>query len=305
MSPVDAENHSVKVRAIALAAALGVFTGIGIAAGVHGALLAGCVVAGIAATYGAWRFGHAYRLTGSRVALAAAVVSLAWPAVALVTIAGNPGGPIEAGAASSAGAMALAGFGLSRSNHWRRMRVGLWLPQAVDAWKNGDVSSLEQLVEVAAGEAASAHASRTAALAYTLAEPLSLTHAEVNDLVLAVLVHPLGAVLAGAEATCPPSHEAAMRAARMLEQVAAARGAGDVLRHFGERWDGRGPEGLAGEQLVLGGRIFAAIEAFDKASEAGLEAAIHEMRAGSGSAFDPVITTELIHLFRAKPALAA
>ena len=104
---------------------------------------------------------------------------------------------------------------------------------------------------------------------------------------------------------CPPSHDAALRAAELLDHMAITRGAAEVLRHFGERWDGRGPFGLSGEQLVLGGRIFAAIEAFDTASEAGLDAAIREMRDGAGKAFDPVVTSELIHLFRTRPAIAA
>lgn len=295
----------MKVRFAALGAALGLLVGLWFASGTHGALFGACLAAGFAACIGAWRFYHAFQLTGSRVALAAACISLGWPAAALATIAVNPGGPIEAGAASSAGALAVAGFGLSRSQHWLRLRIGLWLPAAIGAWRGGEVAPLEHLVEAVAGEAASAHASRTAALAYTLAEPLTLSADEVNDLVLAALVHPLGAVLAGREASCPPSHEAALRAADMLEQVAIARGAAEVLRHFGERWDGRGPGGLSGEQLVLGGRIFAAIEAFDTASEAGLEAALREMRDGAGNAFDPVVTSELIHLFRTRPALAA
>ncbi len=305
MSRGHAENHGVKVRLTALALGVAVLVAIGFASGMHVAMLAACVVAGVAGSYGAWRFLQAHRVTGSRVALVAAGVSLGWPVAALVTIAGNPGGPIEAGAATSAGAMALAGFGVSRSSHWLRLRIGLWLPHAVAAWQRGEVAPLEHLVEASAGEAASAHASRTAALAYTLAEPLSLSPREVNDLVLAALVHPLGAVLTGGEVACPPTHDAALHAAAMLDHLPAARGAADVLRHVGERWDGRGATGLSGEQLVLGGRIFAAIEAFDKASEAGLEAAIREMRDGAGNAFDPVITSELIHLFRTRPAFAA
>lgn len=288
-----------------VAAVLCVFGAIAYANGFHGALIGACLLAGLAATYGAWRFFHAFRLTGSRVAIVAAAISLGWPPFAFLTIAGSPGGPVEAGAAGSAGAIAVAGFGISRSRHWRRMRIGLWLPHAVEAWQRGEVAQLEQLVEQAAGEAASAHASRTAALAYTLAEPLSLAPDEVSDLVLAALVHPLGGVLNGAEVHCPPSHDAALRAAELLDHMAITRGAAEVLRHFGERWDGRGPFGLSGEQLVLGGRIFAAIEAFDTASEAGLDAAIREMRDGAGKAFDPVVTSELIHLFRTRPAIAA
>ncbi len=275
------------------------------AAGLHAAAIGGCVLAAVVALYGAWRFGEAYRLTGSKMALWAAVISLAWPAVAVVTVASGTSGAIEAGAASSAGAVAIAGFGLSRMNHWRRLRLGLWLPQAISAWQRGDVAPFEQILEATLGESAMAHASRTAALAHTLAEPLSLSPGEVSDIVLAALVHPLGAGLQGRNKYSPEGPGSARRAAEMLDRIPAASGAAAVLRHFDERWDGGGPGGLSGEQVMLGGRILAAIDAFDRASEAGLEPALAEVRKGSGGAFDPVVAAELVHLFRPKPTVTA
>lgn len=275
------------------------------AGGFQIAAFAGCLVAAIAAGYGAWRFWLAYRLTGSRLALGAGAVSLVWPLAAVGTVAAGADGLVQAGALSSAGAVAGAGFGLSRSQHRVRLRLGLWLPHAIAAWRRGEVAPLEQMLEATIGESAAAHAARTAALAHTLAEPLILGEDEVKDLVLAALIHPLGATLAGEKVTCPPARGSAERATRMLERIPVAAGAADVLRDFEERWDGAGPRGVAGENLLIGSRILAVIEAFDRASEAGLDAALAEVRAGSGGPFDPVVAGELVYLFRARTPIAA
>lgn len=275
------------------------------AGGFHLAAITGCVVAAVVAGYGAWRFWLAYRLTGSRLALGAAAVSLAWPLAAVGTVAAGADGALQAGALSSAVGVAGAGFGLSRTRHWVRLRLGLWLPHAIAAWRRGEVAPLEQMLEATIGESAAAHAARTAALAHTLAEPLILGDNEVRDLVLAALIHPLGAALSGIEVTCPPARGSAARATRMLERIPEAVGAANVLRDFEERWDGAGPRGVSGENLLIGSRILTVIEAFDRASEAGLDAALAEVRQGSGGAFDPVVAGELVYLFRARTPLAA
>ena len=53
--------------------------------------------------------------------------------------------------------------------------------------------------------------------------------------------------------------------AQMLGGVAFLRGPGvDVVRSHHERWDGSGyPDGLAGEEIPLGARIFAVADALD------------------------------------------
>jgi ribonuclease P protein subunit RPR2 len=51
----------------------------------------------------------------------------------------------------------------------------------------------------------------------------------------------------------------------MLSNVAFLQGEGlKIVRSHHERWDGRGyPDGLAGEQIPLGARIFAVADALD------------------------------------------
>ncbi len=68
-----------------------------------------------------------------------------------------------------------------------------------------------------------------------------------------------------------------------------------VVRHHHERWDGRGyPDRLAGEDIPLPARIFAVADALDALTSdrpyrrgAGFEVAREEIRANSGTHFDP------------------
>ena len=70
-----------------------------------------------------------------------------------------------------------------------------------------------------------------------------------------------------------------------------------IVRHHHERWDGRGyPDALAGPNVPLGGRIIAVADAFsamitDRIYRPALplERAWAELRAHSGSQFDPEI----------------
>jgi HD-GYP domain-containing protein (c-di-GMP phosphodiesterase class II) len=67
-----------------------------------------------------------------------------------------------------------------------------------------------------------------------------------------------------------------------------------VLYHH-ERFDGNGyPEGLAGEQIPIGARIFSAADAFDAMTAdrhyrraLSLDEAMGELRRNSGTQFDP------------------
>jgi len=72
-----------------------------------------------------------------------------------------------------------------------------------------------------------------------------------------------------------------------------------IVRYHHERYDGRGyPEGLAGSMIPLGARILAVADAFDamvssRAYRGGMsvEAALEELRRGSGTQFDPAVVS--------------
>jgi putative nucleotidyltransferase with HDIG domain len=84
-----------------------------------------------------------------------------------------------------------------------------------------------------------------------------------------------------------------------LEEVAV------IIRAHHERWDGLGyPEGLSGEQIPLGARIFAVADSFDAMTSdrpyrhgRPLEAALAEINRCSGTQFDPTV----VAAFRAVP----
>ena len=73
-----------------------------------------------------------------------------------------------------------------------------------------------------------------------------------------------------------------------------------VLYHH-ERFDGKGyPEGLAGEQIPMGARIFSAADAFDAMTAdrhyrraLSLDEAMSELRRNSGTQFDPDVIAVL------------
>jgi putative two-component system response regulator len=88
--------------------------------------------------------------------------------------------------------------------------------------------------------------------------------------------------------------------AQILRNVALLQGIGlDVVRHHHERWDGAGyPDGLAGNAIPLGARIFAVADTLDAMtsdrpyrSALPWDEAVEEIRAHSGRQFDPDVVT--------------
>ena len=70
-----------------------------------------------------------------------------------------------------------------------------------------------------------------------------------------------------------------------------------VVRHHHERWDGTGyPDGLSGETIPLAARVFAVADALDALTTdrpyrpaSSFQHAREEIRAGSGTQFDPSV----------------
>lgn len=185
---------------------------------------------------------------------------------------------------------------------WLATRQPLLDPRATEfeaalyGWNSGDSRALEAVLASLAGSPAAAHALRTAALCAELGVQLALEAEDCEQLSLAAALHVLRPSGPDCEASCPgnPDPEVVEIIAGLAPE--AWRIAGEVH----ERWDGAGyPLGLAGEAISLPGRTLGAACGFDRASAGGREEAIAAIRAGSGATFDPVIASELIHLFRA------
>jgi putative two-component system response regulator len=93
-------------------------------------------------------------------------------------------------------------------------------------------------------------------------------------------------------------------AADILRNVPGLGRALEIVRHYHERWDGRGyPDFLEGEQIPLGARIFAICNAFDAITTARPyrarrtpQDAIAELRKGAGTQFDPQLIEPFVAL---------
>jgi hypothetical protein len=208
-------------------------------------------------------------------------------------------------AACGIGAVVAFTVGLHRKKARRpgqRRTLDTSLFTAMPEWRAGRRSALEGMVAEFVGPTATAHALRCSALAEMLAEQLALLPEESGEVALAALVHVLPSAFPededGEASNCAFGLSAIAAATGILERSAPA-GIARIASEANEKWDGTGrPNRLTGEAITMGGRILAAACAFDHASMADLESGLELVRRESGSAFDPVVAAELIHLFR-------
>jgi hypothetical protein len=107
-----------------------------------------------------------------------------------------------------------------------------------------------------------------------------------------------GSAVPGEELVHADAIETADRLARVpgLEVVAL------IVRLIPERWDGRGPEGLPGDQIPLASRILAGCDAIRvlTARRPGrpaetIASAVRRVQSASGTIFDPTVVTALTH----------
>jgi HD-GYP domain-containing protein (c-di-GMP phosphodiesterase class II) len=151
-----------------------------------------------------------------------------------------------------------------------------------------------------------AHALRVAALSVRVGTALGLRPAELETLELAAKLHDVGKLAVSARILAKPGpldedEWAAMRrhpaeGARLLAPHVSSTEVLAIVRSHHERWDGAGyPEGLSAEQIPLGARIVAVVDAFCAMTEPrpyrpclDHRAARSELVAQAGRQFDPV-----------------
>lgn len=91
---------------------------------------------------------------------------------------------------------------------------------------------------------------------------------------------------------------------RILEKYSQFRSGADIVYAHQEHWDGTGyPRGLSGEQIPLGARIIAVVDAFvamttDRPYRRAMSTAeaLAELREGIGTQFDPLVCANFIKL---------
>lgn len=161
------------------------------------------------------------------------------------------------------------------------------------------------------------HSQRVTDLSLVLGRQLALDEARVRALRLGALLHDVGkigvedACLRAARALSPDELEHVRRhpdlGGQILAPLDALREVCAIVRHHHERWDGRGyPDGLAGPAIPLQSRVIAVADAIDAITSdrpyrraSPFDLALHEVRHGRGSQFDPAVVDALERALRA------
>jgi HD-GYP domain-containing protein (c-di-GMP phosphodiesterase class II) len=192
----------------------------------------------------------------------------------------------------------------------RRVRIDHEL-ELRDAYR-GTAFLLGDVVE-ADDEYTGVHSREVVDLTLSVVEQLGLSAQERRDAEFAALLHDVGKVRVPKEIINKPGpltpeerkvmEKHTVDGERLLLRVGGLLGEiGRVVRSCHERYDGRGyPDGLAGENIPLLARIVSCCDAYnamtsDRSYRKALpqETAIAELRAGSGTQFDPQVVDALI-----------
>ena len=152
-----------------------------------------------------------------------------------------------------------------------------------------------------------AHSFRVRAYALHLAAAMKYPVADLPRLAHAALLHDLGKLAVSDAVLLKPgpldSHEFEVLKShsavgeRIVNRIGFLAGAGKIIRHHHERWDGRGyPDGIAGTEIPLGSRLFAVADTLDAMTSnrcyrraLALEDARKEISRCAGTQFDPAI----------------
>ncbi|MCO6510239.1 MAG: HD domain-containing protein [Aridibacter famidurans] len=151
------------------------------------------------------------------------------------------------------------------------------------------------------------HSERVVTFSLRLGHELGLSHDSLRDLELGALLHDIGKIGVPDAILRKPSKLTEkewekmklhpVHGYRILRNIPFLGGAARVVSQHHERWDGTGyPNGLKGEAIDIGARIFAVIDAFDAMISDRVyrrgrpyEDAIKELDACAGSQFDPLV----------------
>lgn len=160
-------------------------------------------------------------------------------------------------------------------------------------------------------EGLQSHSLNTARLARNLALRLSLPSASVEAISISAILHDVGSLLLAPELQTKrklnPEELDRVRAhpvlaSTFLKDFQFPFDVPTIIRHHHERWDGTGyPDHLVGDEIPIGSRIIALIEAFEvMTADSGYRPpiskaeAMEEIRQGAGTQFDPALAMEFL-----------
>ncbi|HZS10276.1 MAG TPA: HD domain-containing phosphohydrolase [Blastocatellia bacterium] len=154
------------------------------------------------------------------------------------------------------------------------------------------------------------HSGAVLTLAERLARKCGLNDEEVFEVKIAALLHDIGKIGVPESILRKPERLTPEEKAEMDKHVIYGHHAlanipklsrvREMVYHHHEWWDGRGyPNHLTGENIHIGGRIVAVVDAFDAMTSdrpyrRGMEyrIALERLRAGSGTQFDPYVVDQ-------------
>jgi putative nucleotidyltransferase with HDIG domain len=166
------------------------------------------------------------------------------------------------------------------------------------------------------------HCEKITGRAVSLAEHMGLPNSEIENIRLGSILHDVGKIGVPDAILNKPGKlttdeyerikEHSTIGARIVQSVGALQGVVPIVRHHQERYDGSGyPDRLRGEQIPLGARIIAVVDAYGAMTEdriyrkaPGHNFAISELKRYSGTQFDPDIASAFIDLLEEQPDLA-
>ncbi len=159
------------------------------------------------------------------------------------------------------------------------------------------------------------HQRRVAELAKAIAQALGLNEEEINGIYLAGTVHDIGKINIPAEILVKPTRLSeleygmvkyhAQASHEILKGIKFSWPIAEMAHQHHERVDGTGyPDGLKGDDILLGARILAVADVVEAMSShrpyrpgLGIDAALNEVKKGKSTLYDPTVVDACLKLF--------
>jgi diguanylate cyclase (GGDEF)-like protein len=198
---------------------------------------------------------------------------------------------------------------------WRSGEISL-LPSGLRPLSQTERATLDALHGLIAARdvGTGTHSERVRVYAVAIARAHGIPEAELRDIEHGVILHDLGKIgipdsillkpgpLTPAEWKIMRTHPDVGRG--VIQHITFLAGAIPIVYHHHERWDGNGyPDGLSGDGIPLGVRIFSVADALDAMTfdrpysrAVSLEAAREEIARCAGTHFDPGVVSTFLSI---------
>lgn len=160
------------------------------------------------------------------------------------------------------------------------------------------------------------HQNRVANIALSIAQDMNLDSDTCNGIKLASSIHDIGKMQVPIEILTKPTKLSKIEKEmikvhpqvgyEILKDIPFPWPVAEMVHQHHERYDGSGyPQGLKGEQIILGARILAVADALEAISShrpyrpaLGMDVALREIETQRGILFDPTVVDSCVHLFK-------